>query len=252
LTYARGHLEAGLATLRDHGAGVRWEIDIGDTFWLATLFYLGEWREMARLTQVLLREASDRGDVVAQQGLRTGRCNFAWLLIDRPDEAAAQLATASQTLSDGFHLPHVQLIVAQVNSISTGPRSRAPAGRGVAEHRADRRDAAPAAAHRANPRVRARCSPTPPTPSRTRRGLADAHNEAPGWARIGHLRAPPCSRNDNDDARMSWRRPRTTSSHPTCAVNIVRRRCGTWGAGGLARAEAARDRCATSAPRPDL
>src|SRR6185295_5702419 len=27
---ARGHLEAGLALLRDHGAGVRWEIDIGE------------------------------------------------------------------------------------------------------------------------------------------------------------------------------------------------------------------------------
>src|ERR1043165_3762502 len=112
---ARGHLEAGLATLRDHGAGVRWEIDLGDTFWLATLFYLGEWREMTRLTQVLLREASDRGDVVAQLGLRTGRCNFAWLLANRPDEAQTQLAAAGQTLGEGFHLPHVQAIVAQIN-----------------------------------------------------------------------------------------------------------------------------------------
>src|SRR5262249_46194400 len=112
---ARGHLEAGLATLRDHGAGVRWEIDVGDTFWLATLLYLGEWREMARLTQVLLREASDRGDIVAQQGLRTGRCSLAWLLINRPDEAQNQLTLATQTLGDGFHLPHVQAVVAQIN-----------------------------------------------------------------------------------------------------------------------------------------
>lgn len=112
---ARQYLEAGLATLRDHGAGVRWEIDVGETFWLATLFYLGEWREMVRLTHVLLREASDRGDVVAQQGLRTGRCNLTWLLLNRPDEAQAQLATAAQTLGDGFHLPHVQAVVAQVN-----------------------------------------------------------------------------------------------------------------------------------------
>ena len=112
---ARSHLEAGLATLRDHGAGVRWEIDIGEAFWLATLFYVGEWREMARLTQLLLREASDRGDIVAQQGLRTGRCNLAWLLLNRPDEAQAQLALALQTLGSGFHLPHVQAVVAQVN-----------------------------------------------------------------------------------------------------------------------------------------
>jgi eukaryotic-like serine/threonine-protein kinase len=112
---ARGHLEAGLATLRDHGAGVRWEIDIGDTFWLATLLYVGEWREMTRLTQLLLREATERGDIVAQQGLRSGRCNLAWLLLNRPDEAQAQLATATQTLGEGFHLPHVQAVVAQVN-----------------------------------------------------------------------------------------------------------------------------------------
>ena len=67
------------------------------------------------VTQVLLREASDRGDVVAQLSLRTGRCNFAWLLSNRPDEAQAQLTAASQTLGEGFHLPHVQVIVAQVN-----------------------------------------------------------------------------------------------------------------------------------------
>jgi eukaryotic-like serine/threonine-protein kinase len=112
---AQRHLEAGLATLRDHGAGVRWEIDLGETYWLATLCYLGEWREMARLTQLLLREAIDRGDVVAQQRLRTGRCNLAWLLLNRPEEAQAQLAMANETLCGGFHLAHVQAAVAQVN-----------------------------------------------------------------------------------------------------------------------------------------
>ncbi|MGN6103539.1 MAG: hypothetical protein ACTHU0_00300, partial [Kofleriaceae bacterium] len=109
---ARGYLEAGLAMLRDHGAGVRWEIDIGDTFWLATLFYLGEWREMSRLTLLLLRDAIERADVVAQQGLRTGRCIQAWLLADRPSDARAELAIAEATLGPGFHLPHVRAITA--------------------------------------------------------------------------------------------------------------------------------------------
>ncbi len=112
---SRGYLESGLATLRDHGAGVRWEIDIGDTFWLATLFYLGEWREMARITQMLLRDAIDRQDVVAQQNLRIGRCNLAWLLLDHPDEAREQLAIAERSLSEGFHLPHVSVMTAAVN-----------------------------------------------------------------------------------------------------------------------------------------
>ncbi len=112
---SRGYLESGLATLRDHGAGVRWEIDIGDTFWLATLFYLGEWREMARITQMLLRDAIDRQDVVAQQNLRIGRCNLAWLVLGAPDEARAQLAIAERTLGDGFHLAHVSVMTAAVN-----------------------------------------------------------------------------------------------------------------------------------------
>ncbi len=112
---ARGHLESGLATLRDHGAGVRWEIDVGDTFWLASLFYLGEWNELSRMTQMLLRDAIDRADVVAQQNLRTGTCAFAWLLLDRPDEAKSHLEIAERSLGTGFHLPHVSAMTAAAN-----------------------------------------------------------------------------------------------------------------------------------------
>jgi eukaryotic-like serine/threonine-protein kinase len=112
---ARGHLESGLQTLRDHGAGVRWEIDVGDTFWLSSLLYLGEWAEMARMTHLLLRDAIDRGDLVAQQNLRSGRCTFAWLLLDRADEARVQLDIAERSLREGFHLPHVAAITAAAN-----------------------------------------------------------------------------------------------------------------------------------------
>ena len=112
---ARAHLEAGLAALRDHGAGVRWEIDVGDTYWLATLFYLGEWREMGRLTRLLLHDAIERGDVTAQQGLRTGSCNLAWLILGRPDEARVQLELAERTLGAGFHLPHAHAILTAAN-----------------------------------------------------------------------------------------------------------------------------------------
>ncbi len=108
-------LESGLAALRDHGAGVRWEINTGDTYWLATLFYLGEWRELARLTQLLLRDAIDRGDEVAQQTLRTGRSNAAWLMLDKPDEARAQLAIPMPTIGAVFHLPHVSATIAAIN-----------------------------------------------------------------------------------------------------------------------------------------
>jgi eukaryotic-like serine/threonine-protein kinase len=112
---ARNQLEQGLATLRDHGAGVRWEIDIGETYWLKTLFYLGEWREMIRHSQLLLRDAIERNDVVAQLGVRTGGCNLAWLIAGRPEEARAQVELAEASLPEGFHLPHVLTVLAACN-----------------------------------------------------------------------------------------------------------------------------------------
>jgi eukaryotic-like serine/threonine-protein kinase len=112
---ARTSLESGLSVLRDHGAGVRWEIDIGETYWLSTLYYLGEWRELIRHSPLFLRDAIERGDVVAQLGARTGCCNLAWLIAGRPDEARAQLEAAHASLPAGFHLPHVLWVQAACN-----------------------------------------------------------------------------------------------------------------------------------------
>jgi hypothetical protein len=112
---ARGYLERGLETLREHGAGARWEIDIAESYWLQALFYLGDWRELARQGQGLLREALDRGDIVAQLGFRTGTCNMMWLFAGRPDESRAQLAAATAALPPGFALPHVLALVAACN-----------------------------------------------------------------------------------------------------------------------------------------
>jgi tRNA A-37 threonylcarbamoyl transferase component Bud32 len=112
---ARGLLESGLATLREHGAGVRWEIDIAETYWLSTLYYLGEWRELVHHSQLFLRDAIERGDVLAQQGIRTGRPSLAWLIAGRPHEARAQLDAAEASLAPGFHLPHVLAIQAACN-----------------------------------------------------------------------------------------------------------------------------------------
>ena len=109
---ARERLESGLAVMRDHGAGVRWEIDIGDTYWLSTLFYLGEWHEMARQVHLLLRDALERGDVIAAQWLRSGRCNTAWILAGRSEDARAHVDAATAMLGSGFQLPHVHAIVA--------------------------------------------------------------------------------------------------------------------------------------------
>lgn len=112
---AQGYLEAGLTILREHGTGVRWEIDIAESYWLQSLFYLGEWRELARQGQLLLREAIDRGDIVAQLGIRTGTCNLMWLLAGRAAESRTQLDAATAALPSGFALPNVLATVAACN-----------------------------------------------------------------------------------------------------------------------------------------
>jgi tetratricopeptide (TPR) repeat protein/tRNA A-37 threonylcarbamoyl transferase component Bud32 len=251
---ARGHLEAGLATLRDHGAGVRWEIDIGDAFWLATLFYLGEWREMARLTQLLLREASDRGDIVAQQGLRTGRCNLAWLLQNRPEEAQAQLATATQTLGEGFHLPHVQSVVAQVNiDLYCGQAPVAARRLGEAWPSIEQIGVL----RLQQPRIelqllRARtllADTSQPDRLRAARGLADDMlKEGAGWSSgLGHLvRAAVQAWNDDADAalaELARAEDELASAGMIGFLHIARLRRAELegGAGGIARAAAARD-----------
>jgi tRNA A-37 threonylcarbamoyl transferase component Bud32/tetratricopeptide (TPR) repeat protein len=251
---ARGHLDAGLATLRDHGAGVRWEIDIGDTFWLATLFYLGEWREMARLTQALLREASDRGDVVAQLGLRAGRCNFAWLLINRPDEAQAHLAAAGQALGEGFHLPHVQVILAQVN-LDLYVGAAAQASRRLAEAMPSIEQIG--VARLQQPRIelnllRARtllADTAQPDRLRVVRGIADEMlKEGAPWASgLAHLlRAAVLAWSGAADAaraELAVAEDELAASGMLGFLHIARLRRGDLegGAGGVARAEAARD-----------
>ena len=103
---ARDDLEAGLKTLRDHGEGVRWEIDISELFLMATLFYRGETRELARMVPLLLREAVERGDLYAQHGLRGWRSNVAWLVMGLPGDARAHvLAVAAERVAlDDFNL----------------------------------------------------------------------------------------------------------------------------------------------------
>ena len=97
-------LDAGERQLRDHAVGTRWELDIAQIFQTAALTYLGELREVVRLVPIYLREAEERGDVYAARGLRAWRSNIAWLVMDQPDEAEAQIDRVAVT--GKFHLHH--------------------------------------------------------------------------------------------------------------------------------------------------
>jgi eukaryotic-like serine/threonine-protein kinase len=105
---ARAAFEVGTRMMRDHATIGRFEIDIAELFYLASLYYLGETREMVRLAQLLLRDAVERGDVYAQHGLRGGRINVAWLIMGKPEDARAHALgiAAEMTPAEGFHLQH--------------------------------------------------------------------------------------------------------------------------------------------------
>jgi len=112
---AHGLLDLGSKAMRDHAVGLRWEINLAELYLAATLFYLGETREMARLVPRLLRDAIERGDVYAQHGQRGWRSNVAWLVLGRPDEARAHVAAvaAERRHEEGFHLQHYFELLAQ-------------------------------------------------------------------------------------------------------------------------------------------
>jgi tetratricopeptide (TPR) repeat protein len=133
---ARASLETGLAALHTHGAASRWEISVGETHWLGTAFYLGQWRTVIRDADTLLRDALDRGDVVAQLGVRTGSGIVGCLIADRADDARAQLVAAEQALAPGFSVPQVEAVLAACNvELYTG--DAAAAARRLADAWAD-------------------------------------------------------------------------------------------------------------------
>jgi tetratricopeptide (TPR) repeat protein/tRNA A-37 threonylcarbamoyl transferase component Bud32 len=246
---ARTHLESGLATLRDHGAGVRWEINVGETYWLQTLFYLGEWRELIRHSQLLLRDAIERNDVVAQLGVRTGRCNLAWLIAGRADEARAQLDAAEASLPAGFHLPHVLAVQAACNiDVYTGKIAEAAKRLDDAWPHIDRIGA-----------LRSQYLRVELLLLRARIWLADGETgeaakiadelikEGATWANgIGHLvRASTLVAHDQDEANISLLAAEEDfgSTEMLGWLHVARLRRGMLegGPGGAARAEAARD-----------
>jgi tRNA A-37 threonylcarbamoyl transferase component Bud32 len=109
-------LERGLAGMRDHGVGLRWETTLAELYLMSSLFYLGRTRDLARRVPRLLHDALERGDVYGVHGLRGWRdSNVAWLILGRPDEARAHVdqVAAERATADGFHLQHWFELVAQ-------------------------------------------------------------------------------------------------------------------------------------------
>ncbi len=261
---ARDRLEAGLAALRDHAAGVRWEIDVGELYWLVALFHLGDWRELMRQSQLVLRDALDRGDVAAQLTIRTGTANLAWLIAGKPDEARAQLASATAALPDGFTLGNALAVIASCNlAIYTGDAAHASRQLAIAWTQLDRIGLLRQQHMRVELiHLRARVSlsdRTRPDDERAALAFADADElarEAVPWAMCGQSetrasarRAPTHLLGPSADAAIlgACCAPRRggnsagSTMHGWLHIARMRRGLAEGGQGAFARAAAARD-----------
>jgi serine/threonine protein kinase/tetratricopeptide (TPR) repeat protein len=113
---AREGCEKAEAIFREQCTGVAWEINTTVTYSLASLFYLGEARELARRVPLHLSEARDRGDRYAAAEFATGRSGVAWLVGDQIARARDEIAQAIHPWSQrGFHSQHFFGLVARVH-----------------------------------------------------------------------------------------------------------------------------------------
>ena len=209
-----------MAALRDHGAGIRWEPrHRRDVLGRRAVLPRRVARADPRVHAQLLREAIDRGDVVAQQGLRTGRAILVWLVRDRADEARAQLAAAEASLAPGFQLPNVLALQAAANlelyAGDAGRRGAAPRRR-VAAARSGGRAAPAAPARRAGLAARA---------DRARRWHAGGDRARQARADRGR-RADQGGRGVGRGARLPRRAPAAAAlaGRPSCGARRARRR----------------------------
>lgn len=89
---ARDGCERAETLLRERCTGVGWDILMAQMFHLASLFFLGEMRELSRRLPTLLNEAEERGDLMRATFLRIGYCSHvAWLVADNPGRARLEL-----------------------------------------------------------------------------------------------------------------------------------------------------------------
>jgi hypothetical protein len=100
-------LRAAEAQQRDY-VGVRWALNLVQFFQPAARWYLGDLAGLSASIPRQLAEAEELGDVHALGGLRTGRGNLYWLIVDRPADALAMAEAGfnHRTDDDEFHLHH--------------------------------------------------------------------------------------------------------------------------------------------------
>jgi hypothetical protein len=113
---ARTHCEHAEELFRRHCAGVAWEVDNVHLFLLWALYCLGEIKVLRDRTMQLIHEAEERGDLYAVTTFRAGIPNMAWLAMDDPRGASAQVIDGMRNWSQrGFHSQHYYQLMSQTN-----------------------------------------------------------------------------------------------------------------------------------------
>ena len=108
-------LDEGEAMLRDRCVNVFWELDMVQLFAIECLAYMGEIAEVCWRVPLRLREAEERGDLFALSMLTSGIQNTCWLAPGGVDRARREADLALERWSrDGFHVPHLLNLYAQV------------------------------------------------------------------------------------------------------------------------------------------
>ena len=124
--YKRGleHLERAKAAWAEV-PGALWEQDTMLFMAIDCLVQLGHIGRVVRETLDAVREARQRGHVYATVHLRTGWANVAWLAMDEPEEALAQVGLAmSEWSKRGFQVEHYREFIARTNALLYSGRAR--------------------------------------------------------------------------------------------------------------------------------
>jgi hypothetical protein len=107
-------LEAAIETLTRRSPGAIWETVTARRFFVASLFFLGEWRRLAEVVPAFLAEAEGTGNLYASMCYRTAYAWAAWLVRDDVAECRSQIERAREEWKeDSFQLCHCNVLIAQ-------------------------------------------------------------------------------------------------------------------------------------------
>ena len=112
---ARDACERAERVFREQSTGLVWEVNTAQTFASSSLYYLGDFAELARRVPVRLREARERGDLYAAADVAAGRPIVAWLMEEDVSGAQQAIREAMASWSaTGFHLQRYFGLFAEV------------------------------------------------------------------------------------------------------------------------------------------